>query len=196
MALPRSAMSLRSLAVRSTGAASAAAPAATQLTTARAFTTSRPALGSPGGAQPEETHEEYPREDFSNPFFRNSIIVLAVGAFIYKISDINENLHASRASSSGKSSYQDAEHAEKTMPWITRYIQHWTTPTSEYKETNMQWLQAAAKTAESKLLVQDAERAPVPRLRFVGSFEAHSPHSNRPGSQVDLSDLKIKKDNE
>ncbi|KAE8209489.1 hypothetical protein CF319_g2762 [Tilletia indica] len=194
MALPRSASSLRSLTARSTGAASVAAPSAS--IAARDFSTSRTAQGSSGGGHQEETHEEYPREDFSSPFFRNTIIVLGAGAVIYKVSAINENLHASRASSSGKSSFQDAEHAEKTKPWLTRYMEYYTTPTSTYKETNMQWLEAAQKTAEAKLFVQDAERAPVPRLRYVGSFEAGSPFSNRPGYQVDLSDLKIKKDNE
>ncbi|KAK0517765.1 hypothetical protein OC834_006169 [Tilletia horrida] len=194
MALPRPsafASALRALAPRPSPQAKPAAAAVT-----RAFSSSQPAQGSSPGAHQEEAHEEYPREDFSSPFFRNVVVFgIAIGV-VYKVSNIHEGLHASRASSSGKSSFQDAEHAEKAKPWLTRYIEHHTTPTSVYKEANAQWLEAAQKTAETKLLLQDAERPPVVRLRHIGSFEAGSPFGILPGSQVDLSDLKIKKDGE
>ncbi|KAL9940520.1 hypothetical protein V8E36_000008 [Tilletia maclaganii] len=196
MALPRSAVPLRTLAVRS------AAPAVRYSQPAAALSSSsrRAQGGGPSlsGAHHEETHEEYPREDFSGPFFRNVVILGVVAGIIFKISNINENLAASRASSSGKSSsFQDAEHAEKTTkPWITRYLEHHTTPLSEYTDRNAKWLEAAKRTAEDKLLLQDAERPPVQRLRYIGHFDGGSPHGIRPGTQLDLSDLKIKLDDE
>ncbi|KAK0542475.1 hypothetical protein OC846_006605 [Tilletia horrida] len=191
MALPRSAVGLARC------AASRPSPSAlgsgAKAGAARLISSTRPAQAASSSHQ-DDAHEEYPKEDFSSPFFRNLVIAGVAFGVVYKVSNINDALHASRASSSGKSSFQDAEHAEKTKPWLTSYIEYYTTPTQVNKQNNMLWLEAAQKTAETKLLTQDAERPPIPRLRYIGNFEGGSPHSIMPGSQVDLSDLKIKKE--
>ncbi|CDU25720.1 uncharacterized protein SPSC_05891 [Sporisorium scitamineum] len=144
--------------------------------------------------------EEYPSENFGAPIWRYTFSG-AIAAFgLYRISTLHADPHPSRASSSGRSApgneSEDNLHLEGEKPWLTRYIEHWTTPSSVWKERNARHLELVKEKAEERLLFQDAERPPVHRLRYTGTFEQASPHAVGPGTQVDLSDLKIKRASE
>ncbi|CCF49653.1 hypothetical protein NDA11_003826 [Ustilago hordei] len=145
--------------------------------------------------------EEYPSENFGAPIWRYTFLGAIAVFGLYRISTLHADPHPSRASSSGRSApgneSEDNLHSEgQQKPWLTRYIEHWSTPTSVWKERNARHLELVKEKAEERLLFQDAERPPVHRLRYTQIFEQASPHAVAPGSQVDLSDLKIKKASE
>ncbi|CBQ72395.1 conserved hypothetical protein [Sporisorium reilianum SRZ2] len=155
-----------------------------------------------GGASSSSTaaDDEYPSENFGAPIWRYTFLG-AIAAFgLYRISTLHADPHPSRASSSGRSApgneSEDNLHVEGEKPWLTRYIEHWTTPSSVWKERNARHLELVKEKAEERLLFQDAERPPVHRLRYTQIFEQASPHAVGPGTQVDLSDLKIKRASE
>ncbi|PWN50998.1 hypothetical protein IE53DRAFT_69029 [Violaceomyces palustris] len=142
--------------------------------------------------------EEYPQEGFSAPFWRNTLLALLAGVGIYRFSDIHSTSHPSKGSSSGLPvpSEKAEEEEEDTRPFLTRYMDYYFTPSSVWKERNLKHLDLARQAAEDKLLFQEAERPPVHRLRYTGSFEQASPHSIPIGGATDLSDLKVKKGSE
>ncbi|CDS01624.1 hypothetical protein [Sporisorium scitamineum] len=116
--------------------------------------------------------EEYPSENFGAPIWRYTFSG-AIAAFgLYRISTLHADPHPSRASSSGRSApgneSEDNLHLEGEKPWLTRYIEHWTTPSSVWKERNARHLELVKEKAEERLLFQDAERPPVHRLRYTG----------------------------
>ncbi|KAN0060358.1 hypothetical protein ACQY0O_007687 [Thecaphora frezii] len=144
--------------------------------------------------------DEYPAEGFTSPLWGYTLLAGLAGVAVYRISTLHADPHPSRASSSGRSApgneSEDNLHADEAKPWLTRYIEHWTTPTSVWKERNLRHLDLAREKAEERLFLQDAERPPVHRLRFPQAFEIASPHNVAPGSQADLSDLKVKRYNQ
>ncbi|PWZ02157.1 hypothetical protein BCV70DRAFT_198439 [Testicularia cyperi] len=144
--------------------------------------------------------EEYPAETFGAPIWRYTILGLIAGFGLYRISTLHADPHPSRASSSGRSApgneSEDNLHDQIEKPWLTRYIEAWTAPTSVWKERNARHLELVKEKAEERLLFQDAERPPVHRLRFPQIFEQASPHAVGAGTQVDLSDLKVKRASE
>lgn len=110
---------------------------------------------------------------FATPFFRNSLILLLGGIGLYRYSVLHADPHPSRASSSGHSApgneSEDDHHDQiqgDNRPFITRYIEHWSTPSDFWKERNLRHLDLVREQAEDKLLFQDAERPPVHRMRY------------------------------
>ena len=57
-------------------------------------------------------------------------------------------------------------------------------------------LQLKKELADETLLLADAHRPKLIRLSNTGTFDQASPHKISPGSQADLSDLKIKSKND
>ncbi|SPO26265.1 uncharacterized protein UTRI_02541 [Ustilago trichophora] len=156
-----------------------------------------------GGASSSSTaadHDDYTTENFGAPIWRYTFLGAIAVFGLYRISTLHADPHPSRASSSGRSApgnqSEDNLHTDAQKPWLTRYIEHWSTPSSVWKERNARHLELAKQKAEERLLFQDAERPPVHRLRYTESFEQASPHAIATGSQVDLSDLKIKRASE
>ncbi|ETS61684.1 hypothetical protein PaG_04183 [Moesziomyces aphidis] len=195
VATPSLNMALRRAAATRASLASASA-------SARSLHTTRTvrAGASSSSSSAAAADEEYPSEGFGAPIWRYTFLG-AIAAFgLYRISTLHADPHPSRASSSGRSApgneSEDDLHVEGQKPWLTRYIEHWTTPSSVWKERNARHLELVKEKAEERLLFQDAERPPVHRLRYTQIFEQASPHGIGAGSQVDLSDLKIKRASE
>lgn len=115
--------------------------------------------------------EEYPSENFGAPIWRYTFVGAIALFGLYRISTLHADPHPSRASSSGRSApgneSEDNLHNQGEKPWLTRYIEHWTTPTSVWKERNARHLELVKEKAEERLLFQDAERPPVHRLRYT-----------------------------
>ncbi|EST08467.1 hypothetical protein PSEUBRA_001885 [Kalmanozyma brasiliensis GHG001] len=153
-----------------------------------------------GASSSSSTAEDYPSENFGAPIWRWTFLGAVAVFGLYRISTLHADPHPSRASSSGRSApgneSEDNLHVEGEKPWLTRYIENWTTPSSVWKERNARHLELVKEKAEERLLFQDAERPPVHRLRYTQIFEQASPHAVAPGSQADLSDLKIKRASE
>ncbi|KAJ9475123.1 hypothetical protein PHBOTO_005183 [Pseudozyma hubeiensis] len=153
-----------------------------------------------GASSSSAADEEYPSENFGAPIWRYAFLGAIATFGLYRISTLHADPHPSRASSSGRSApgneSEDNFHDDDAKPWLTRYIEHWTTSPSVWKERNARHLELVKEKAEERLLFQDAERPPVHRLRYTQIFEQASPHAVAPGSQVDLSDLKIKRASE
>jgi hypothetical protein len=109
---------------------------------------------------------------FSAPIWRNTLLFAVAFAGIYRFSNIDADAHPARSSSSGHSApgneSEDDLHDEDNRPFITRYIDYYSTPSSVWKERNERHLDMVREKAEEKLLFQDAERPPVHRLRYVG----------------------------
>ncbi|GAK63140.1 uncharacterized protein PAN0_002d1343 [Moesziomyces antarcticus] len=193
VATPSLSMALRRAAATRASLASASARSLHTTRTVRAGASS-------SSSSAAAADEEYPSEGFGAPIWRYTFLG-AIAAFgLYRISTLHADPHPSRASSSGRSApgneSEDNLHVEGQKPWLTRYIEHWTTPSSVWKERNARHLELVKEKAEERLLFQDAERPPVHRLRYTQIFEQASPHGIGAGSQVDLSDLKIKRASE
>ncbi|KAL1914546.1 uncharacterized protein VTP21DRAFT_8171 [Calcarisporiella thermophila] len=77
---------------------------------------------------------------------------------------------------------------------LTKYIEYHMPSEEETKRRNDKHLALAKQAAEDKLLVQEAKRPPIVRLRYPEAFERHSPHCYELGNGVDLSELNVKYD--
>ncbi|WOO82640.1 uncharacterized protein LOC62_04G006122 [Vanrija pseudolonga] len=85
--------------------------------------------------------------------------------------------------------------ATSAPSFITRAIASGTKEDAEnWAKRNDQHLALTREQADEKILVQEAERPKVWRMRYPSSFEQASPHGIPVGSQADLSDLKVKSD--
>ncbi|CAO1613787.1 unnamed protein product [Parajaminaea phylloscopi] len=142
-------------------------------------------------------------ESFGTPFWRNIFILTAGAVVVYRFSLIHAEPHPSRASSSGRSApgnESEDDHRDEVQgdnrPFLTRYIENWMTPSDVLKQRSEKHLAFSKERAEDKLFFQDAERPPVHRLRFPQTFQQSSPHSRPVGAGADLSDLKIKRNDE
>ncbi|EPQ29242.1 uncharacterized protein PFL1_02997 [Pseudozyma flocculosa PF-1] len=162
----------------------------------RSIHSTRAVKAAESSASSSSAEDEYPPEGFTSPIWGYTLLAGLAGAGIYRLSTLHADPHPSRASSSGRSAPGNESDDELPKPWLTRYIEHWTTPSSVWKERNLRHLEMAREKAEERLLLQDAERPPVHRLRFPQTFEQASPHNIAPGTQADLSGLKIKRSSE
>ena len=80
---------------------------------------------------------------FNTPFWRNTIILSFLGIGIYNL----------------------VPYLDKDGSYITRYIQHYATPSDVWTRINQKHLELAMQTAQGQLLIRDAERPRVFRMR-------------------------------
>jgi len=71
---------------------------------------------------------------------------------------------------------QPVEAADKDMPYLTRYLAYHMPREGLWKERADKHLELTLQQAEDQLLLQDAQRPKMRRLRYPGSFEQASPH--------------------
>jgi len=90
---------------------------------------------------------------FSAPAWRNTLLILIAGFGLYRLNDVYS---------------KPVEGEEEELPFLTRYIKHYTPSPEVWKERNAQSLEIAKMQAENKLFLQDSERPPVLRLRYAG----------------------------
>ncbi|CAM0138834.1 hypothetical protein VKS41_005952 [Umbelopsis sp. WA50703] len=112
-------------------------------------------------------------ETFGSNAWRNTMFVVIAGLVWYRVDQ--------HITTSG-----DEKHP------ITKWVEYHMTPATENDRVASEHLDHAVSKAEDRLLFQEAQRAPVYRMRYPEAFERASPHAIAVGSQVDLSDLKVK----
>ncbi|KAI0081871.1 hypothetical protein K474DRAFT_1671433 [Panus rudis PR-1116 ss-1] len=120
----------------------------------------------------ESSHEDavaFPKEDFSNSFWRRFVLagLLAAGFYKFAPSPEEDNL-------------------------VSRFVAQFKTPQDVWASINSKHLELSAKAQVNTSIVADAKRPLVHRYRFPQSFEAVSPHLQPVGMGVDLSDLVVK----
>lgn len=96
-------------------------------------------------------------------------MLLIAGVGFYRVSTLHGDAPSTQHSEPVDGSEQEQNHEkdeEDNRPFITRYIDYYSTPSSVWKERNERHLDYVREKAEEKLLFQDAERPPVHRFRY------------------------------
>ncbi|GAA5815351.1 hypothetical protein MFLAVUS_008858 [Mucor flavus] len=123
----------------------------------------------------KQAAQHFPEESFGGNAWRNGVIAVVAGVAWYRID-------------------QHITHSGDEKHPFTKWIEYRMTPSEENDSINQANLAGATAAAEYKLFAQDAQRAPIYRLRYPESFENASPRGLITGNQADLSDLKIRTD--
>ncbi|CAO3597044.1 unnamed protein product [Absidia cylindrospora] len=118
--------------------------------------------------------EEFPAETFGTSAWKKTAIVVALGAVWY-------NVDQSLAKSGNKNI-------------VTKWVEFVMTPSDENNDINESFYSHSQNLADYRLVYQEAQRAPIHRMRYPESFERASPRALTAGSQMDLSDVKIRSD--
>ncbi|ORX55075.1 hypothetical protein DM01DRAFT_257652, partial [Hesseltinella vesiculosa] len=74
---------------------------------------------------------------------------------------------------------------------ITKWIEGVMTPSDENDKMNQVFADNAQKLAEYRLVYQEAQRAPIHRMRYPESLERSSARALTTGGNVDVSDVKV-----
>lgn len=124
------------------------------------------------------------RTGFHGPFWRNSFLAVILSFAVYTVS----LSHAPAAKPINLEESHDpndtpVEAKDKSMPYLTRYLAYHMPREGMWKERNDRHLELTVKAAEDQLLIQDAQRPKIRRLRYAGSFEQASPHGEPANAQ-------------
>ncbi|KAI9275501.1 hypothetical protein BDA99DRAFT_431415 [Phascolomyces articulosus] len=123
----------------------------------------------------KDASPKFAEETFNGNIWRNTAIAIIAGVVIYRVDQ-----HLTKQG--------DEKHP------VTKWIEYHMESSDDMDKLNQQKLDEASKLAEYRLVAQDAQRAPIYRLRNPESFERASPRGLVTGNQVDLSDLKVRSD--
>ena len=155
--------------------------------------TSSPVRGAAGhdahghGAQAEDPNV-YTKESFMNPTWRNTLIAGTLAYLAYSFLPTPPSTPTSPSSSSTYN--QPAE----DLPYLSKLLARITTPAEEWKRRNAKHLEQTVRSAEDRLLFQEAERPRVYRMKNPAYFDTLPPHRRPVGDDVNLSDLVVKND--
>lgn len=127
------------------------------------------------GTESKHAAQHFPEESFGGNAWRNGLIAVIAGVAWYRID-------------------QHVTHSGDEKHPFTKWIEYHMTTSEEKDSTNQANLISATAAAEYKLFAQEAQRAPIYRMRYPEAFERASPRGLTAGNQVDLSDLKIRSD--
>ncbi|KAI8330064.1 hypothetical protein BC941DRAFT_441413 [Chlamydoabsidia padenii] len=122
----------------------------------------------------QTTAEEFPAETFATSAWKKAAAVVALGAVVY-------NVDQSMAKSGSKNV-------------ITQWVELVMTPTEKNNQVNEAFYTNSQNMADYRLVYQEAQRAPIHRMRYPESFERASPRALTAGAQMDLSDVKVRSD--
>ncbi|KAI8384326.1 uncharacterized protein BYT42DRAFT_562147 [Radiomyces spectabilis] len=114
-------------------------------------------------------------ESFNAGIWKKTVAVVALGAVWYQVDQ--------HLTSSGENKHP-----------LTRWMASHMVSDAENDRVAVEALDNAGKLAARRLITQEAQRAPMYRMRYPESFEAASPRALTGGTHVDLSDLKIRSD--
>ncbi|CEP15918.1 hypothetical protein [Parasitella parasitica] len=126
-------------------------------------------------SESKQTTQSFPEESFGGNAWRNGAIAIVAGLIWYRVD-------------------QHITHSGDEKHPFTRWIEYRMTSAEQNDAFNQAKLASAEAAAEYKLFVQDAQRAPIYRMRYPEAFERHSPRGYTAGTQVDLTDLKVRSD--
>lgn len=105
---------------------------------------------------------------FNTPIWRNTILLMIGAVGIYRVSTLHGDIPTiTRSVDPDSHDEEGQEDGEDKRPFLTRYIDYYSTPSTVWKERNERHLDAVREKAEEKLLFQDAERPPVHRFRYA-----------------------------
>ncbi|KAI8877498.1 hypothetical protein K501DRAFT_260325 [Backusella circina FSU 941] len=119
--------------------------------------------------------ETFPEESFSGKAWRNGLIAIVAGAIWYRAD-------------------QHITHSGDDKHPFTRWIEYHMNQSGENDRVNQANLDSASAAAEYRLFYQEAERAPIHRMRYPESFERASARALTTGVNCELSDVKIRSD--
>ncbi|OZJ04473.1 hypothetical protein BZG36_02680 [Bifiguratus adelaidae] len=122
-------------------------------------------------SQSNTADPRFPEETFGK-IWRNAALLVLVGATWYQVDKALARSHGGHP--------------------ITQWLKDNMTKEDEWQRINEKHLEQAVSAAEDKLLFQEAQRAPIFRMRYPESFEQASPHAISVGSQADVSDVNVK----
>ncbi|KAI9282593.1 hypothetical protein BY458DRAFT_125646 [Sporodiniella umbellata] len=125
----------------------------------------------------KQAAEHHPQESFGTSAWRNTTIAVVAGLVWYRVD-------------------QHLTHSGDEKHPFTRWIEYHMTTKEQNDNINAAHLAGAEAAAEYKLFAQEAQRPLIYRMRYPESFERASARGLVTGLQADLSDLKVKKDNE
>lgn len=103
---------------------------------------------------------------FLNSTWRNTFILTTLTALAYTYFPTPSSTPTSPTASTSYSK-PDAN-STGAAPWLTRKLQELTTPASVWSERNEKHLELTIKSAEDRLLFQEAERPKIYRLKYPG----------------------------
>ncbi|KAF1802278.1 hypothetical protein FB192DRAFT_1377249 [Mucor lusitanicus] len=126
-------------------------------------------------SESKQAAQTFPEESFGGNAWRNGAIAIVAGLVWYRVD-------------------QHITHSGDEKHPFTRWIEYRMTSAEKNDEFNQAKLASAEAAAEYKLFVQDAQRAPIYRMRYPEAFERHSARGLTAGTQVDLTDLKVRSD--
>lgn len=114
---------------------------------------------------------------FSGPFWRNTLLAVILSYTAYQISGIyTPAAQGADIEHSHSPTAKPNEADDESKPFLTRYIAYHMPRESTWKQRNDKHLELSIKAAEDKLLLSDAQRPKIRRLRYPGMFEQASPH--------------------
>ncbi|WVQ77617.1 hypothetical protein IAR50_007305 [Cryptococcus sp. DSM 104548] len=140
------------------------------------------------GAEEGEA-DYYTKESFLNPKWRNVLLLTTAAALIFPYLPTPSKANLSPTLSPEEFA---AARRDEQLPWLTRWFVRETEKAEVWKERADRHLELTKEGADMKLLFQEAERPKVLRMRYPSRFEQASPFNIGVGSQVDLSDLKVR----
>ncbi|TYJ51686.1 hypothetical protein B9479_007736 [Cryptococcus floricola] len=144
-----------------------------------------------GGEEGEGESDTYTKESFLNPKWRNALLLLTTSLLLLPHLPAPSKSHLSPSLS--PEAFQAARRdVEGELPWLTRWFVRETEKAEVWRERADRHLELEKERADGRLLVQEAERPRVLRMRYPSRFEQASPFNIPVGSQVDLSDLKVR----
>ncbi|CDS13174.1 hypothetical protein LRAMOSA05352 [Lichtheimia ramosa] len=126
-------------------------------------------------ANSQQAGKAFREENFDSNIWRNTALAVIAGVAWYRIDQ-----HVT-------------ELGEEKHPF-TKWIEYHMSTSAEKDQQNTEALEKASQLAEYKLISQDAQRAPIYRMRYPESFERASPRGLVTGQQADLSDITIRRD--
>ncbi|RSH78664.1 uncharacterized protein EHS24_002393 [Apiotrichum porosum] len=165
-----------------------AAPLA-RVNAARALSSSAPRRGDH-----HDSHSSSSEADTTESFFSAGwvatfgLVAAGYAAYLYLPST-----QVGSGSSALSNDALEAKAKDESAPWLTRVLsKELAGEDAVWTKRNDKHLELACEAADTKLIIQDAERPKVHRLTYPSAFEQASPHSIAVGSQCDLSDLVVK----
>ncbi|ORX61989.1 SelR-domain-containing protein [Hesseltinella vesiculosa] len=118
------------------------------------------------------TEHHGPEENFSTNAWRNFLIVVVGAAVWYRVDQ------------------RWTDQGEEKHPF-QRYIEYHMTNREDKDRFAAEQLEKAEKMADYRLVYQEAQRAPIHRMRYPESFERASPRALSAGANSDVSQIQV-----
>ncbi|BEI85960.1 hypothetical protein CcaverHIS002_0602470 [Cutaneotrichosporon cavernicola] len=151
---------------------------------ARSFQTSAARRAAHGDSK-YDTHESF----FTGPWIHAGIL-FALGVTAYNFLPAPKEVVAAPVVNTDA---LEADAKDASLPWLTRFLSGRIAETADNNDKyNDKHLALAVDVADQRLLFNEAEMPKVRRLTYPSLFEQQSPNCVGVGTEVNLSDLVVK----